>query len=290
MLYCSQAQLSPQIKTHLSLQTKNAQEHRMTQVFSAETFNSTEDTLPKKRAEPIHFAFDKLAEPLVELTPEQKHELKQKNEQNTFDIIDNEINAFIGTIGRNLSEVQSATTNPDILVSETSRLLDNADLIIDDGINAKKTIRQQSQLNGGLVDDIEITTEARHQRIIDALLTNRNAREGELEKQNKKLTSDKDFLKESIADYRQYLSEENPAALVAFDAHFQIPEEDDAVTEHAHDSARSWTERFRATVAPYISSRALRLIGIQSPRSAEVEIIRSTPLTTAITVVQLNEL
>jgi len=151
----------------------------------------------------------------------------------TFGIIDRERAAILGIFAANLSDVQSVTTNPTILDAQTSRMLVNAQTAIDGSIETKKLLRQAGIARATRVakkdveldaPDLEISKIDRHALIIEALLTNRTLREGQLEQQIKALRNDAELQRNKLEIYRASLVTESPEALKAFDEQFSLAE------------------------------------------------------------------
>ena len=160
-----------------------------------------------------------------QLTPEQISEAQ------TFDVIDKELGAIMGVFARNLSDVQGATTNPTVLVEQTTRMLENADTAISGSIETKKLLRQAGVARAADVsrrsviaetDDLELSQTARHDLIMEALLANRTARESLLEKEIATLKSNAELEKGKLEAYRLSLAADNPEALTAFDEQFKL--------------------------------------------------------------------
>ena len=144
------------------------------------------------------------------------------HEADNFSAIDQQVNGFIGILGKDLSEIQAATTDPAILIRQAEHLAKAADHLIDGSEDSKFAILQRNQENLGLDisqkeiptnDKLEVQEDVRHKRIVDVLLANRTAREGILQTANETVLA-------SIESYRSYLLETHSAELTAFNAHF----------------------------------------------------------------------
>lgn len=155
-------------------------------------------------------------------------------EAQTFGVIDKERNALMAIFAKNLSDVQGATTNPTILVEQTTRMLENADTAISGSIETKKLLRRAGVARAADVsrrsviaetDDLELSQIERHDLIMEALLTNRTARESQLEKEVSALKNSVEQQKTKLELYRQSLAIENPEALKAFNEQFSLFEE-----------------------------------------------------------------
>ena len=165
---------------------------------------------------------------LPKLSPEEIIEAQ------TFGVIDKERNAIIAIFAQNLSDVQGATTNPTILVEQTTRMLENADTAISGSIDTKKQLRRAGVAIAAEVskrnisvdtDDLELSQSDRHALIIEVLLTSRTARESQLEREVSALKNSAERQQAKLELYRQSLAVENPEALKAFNEQFSLFEE-----------------------------------------------------------------
>lgn len=195
----------------------------MTQASPEGNFSSREDTLLKNTNEITTSDVIILGSDTASLPPSikmQKAREYASRESDNFTAIDQQVDGFIGVLGKDLSEVQAATTDPAILIRQAEHVMEASDHLIDGGINSKVAIRERNQENlgkmvtGGVArGDLTAEISQRHKHIVEVLLANRSAREGLLQEQVHKLEV-------SIEEFRQYLSEADPSQLVAFDAHF----------------------------------------------------------------------
>jgi len=161
-----------------------------------------------------------------ELSPEEIKEIS------TFATIDREVNTIISLQANSLSEIQAKSTDPDVLVDQTERFISNAEHAIDGGIETKRSLRlaavalelkisrDQVDLDSVRVDDIYPSEEDRRRRIMDVLLANRTAREGQLQAKIKELQDSQETQQVRLDLYRLSLSEESPEAVAAFDEAF----------------------------------------------------------------------
>lgn len=210
----------------------------MTQVSPERNFSSREDTLLKNThdipvipvtSDSIILGYDGHPEKFF---PEMKESLAYaSHEGENFAAIDQQVDGFIGILGKDLSEIQSATTDPSILIRQAEHVMTAADQLIDGATADKIAIRRRNQENLGNVvtrglanEDIVSTQNERHARIVDVLLANRTAREGILGKKVQEF-------EEKIEGFRQYLAQTDPGQLPAFDAHFTVtPKTEDVAT------------------------------------------------------------
>jgi len=154
------------------------------------------------------------------------------NEISTFATIDREVNTIIGLQANSLSEIQAKSTDPDILVDQTERFISNAEHAIDGGIETKRSLRlaavalelkisrDQVDMDTVRVDDLYPSEEDRRRRIMDVLLANRTAREGQLQEKINELQNSQETQQVRLDLYRLSLSEESPEAVAAFDEAF----------------------------------------------------------------------
>jgi hypothetical protein len=254
MLYCGQATLSPQTKTHLSDKPKKAQEQRMNKASPEGNFSSREVTLLKNTTGPTTSEADHGEDSVISPAKKQALEFAARESAN-FNGIDTQVDGFIGVLGKDLSSVQAVSTNPNILVRQADHLMEAADYMIDGSIADKIAIRQRNQRNleqevsrGEDNKDLEVSPELRRQRIVEVLLANRSAREGLLEARVNTLEDAVSAQAESIESYRQFLSESDPAQLIAFDAHFPRPITPEPVMTHPSEQTMTRTEELEAMV------------------------------------------
>lgn len=202
----------------------------MTQAFSEGIFHSPEDTLPQKPNAFVDSDAPRTASGVIilgedrhprQLTPQMRRSMEFASHQpENFSAIDQQVDGFIGVLGRDLSEVQGATTDPAILIRQAEHLMKAAGQLIDGATDSKVAIRQRNQENldekvsyGKANEDLSVEAKARHQRILEVLLSNRAAREGLLQDEVAKQQA-------SIDGFRQYLVGTDSSLLIAFDAHF----------------------------------------------------------------------